>query len=88
MDDTLILSVAVQPRASKNVLAGIHNQQIKIKLTAPPVEGAANQMLIKQLGQWFKVPASRISIVQGESAKRKIVHIKQPIILPDFIKTP
>lgn len=88
VDDTLILCIAVQPRASKNALVGIHGQQIKVRLTAAPVEGKANQMLIKQLGQWFKVPVSRISITQGETSKRKIVHIKQPINLPDFIKTP
>ena len=88
IDETLILCVAVQPRASNNALVGIHGQQIKVRLTAPPVEGKANQALIKQLAQWFKVPASRISIEQGETSKRKIVHIKQPKQLPDFIKTP
>ena len=87
-DETLILCIAVQPRASNNVLVGIHGQQIKVRLTAPPVEGKANQALIKQLAQWFKVPVSQVSIAQGESSKRKIVHIKQPKLLPDFIKTP
>lgn len=88
VDDTLILSVAVQPRASNNAMVGIHGQQIKVRLTAPPVEGKANQSLIKQLAQWFKVPVSQVSIAQGETSKRKIVHIKQPKILPDFIKIP
>jgi uncharacterized protein (TIGR00251 family) len=87
VDDTLMLSVAVQPRASHNTLVGIHGQHVKVRLTAPPIEGKANQALIKQLSQWFKVPVSRISIAQGETSKRKIVHIKQPKILPDFIKT-
>ena len=88
IDETLILCIAVQPRASNNALVGIHGQQIKVRLTAPPVEGKANQALIKQLAQWFKVPVFRISIAQGETSKRKIVHIKQPNLLPDFIETP
>lgn len=84
----LVLCIAVQPRASNNVLVGIHGQQIKVRLTAPPVEGKANQALVKQLAQWFKVPVSQISIQQGQTSKHKIVHIKRPKRLPDFIKTP
>ena len=87
VDDTLILSIAVQPQASNNAMVGIHGQQIKVRLTAPPEEGKANQSLTKQLAQWFKVPVCQVSIAQGETSKRKIVHIKQPKILPDFIKT-
>ena len=84
----MILSVSVQPRASNNALIGIHGQQIKVRLTAPPIEGKANQQLMKLLAQWFKVSVSQVSLAQGESSKRKIVHIKQPKILPDCIKTP
>jgi len=87
-DENLVLCIAVQPRASNNALVGIHGEQIKVRLTAPPVEGKANQALIKQLAQWFKVPVSQISIQQGQTSKRKIVHIKCPKHLPDFIKIP
>ena len=64
------------------------NEIDEIELTAPPVEGKANQALVKQLAQWFKVPVSQISIQQGQTSKRKIVYIKRPKLLPDFIKTP
>ena len=87
-DDDLILSIAVQPRASGNALVGIHGAFIKVRLTAPPVEGKANQLLIKQLAKWFGVPAARIEIVQGETAKRKIVRIQHPKKIPHFIKKP
>ncbi|WP_455209398.1 DUF167 domain-containing protein [Kaarinaea lacus] len=86
--EDLILSIVVQPRASNNALVGIHGAHIKVRLTAPPVEGKANQMLIKQLAQWFEVPASRIFISQGDTSKRKIVRIQQPKHLPEFIKIP
>jgi uncharacterized protein (TIGR00251 family) len=88
LGDDLILSIAVQPRASGNALVGIHGAFIKVRLTAPPVEGKANQLLIKQLAKWFGVPAAHIEIVQGETAKRKIVRIQYPQILPHFIKKP
>lgn len=88
LDDDLILSIAVQPRASGNALVGIHGAFIKVRLTAPPVEGKANQLLIKQLAKWFGVPAARIEIVQGETAKHKIVRIQYPQKLPHFIKKP
>ncbi|WP_455199693.1 DUF167 domain-containing protein [Kaarinaea lacus] len=87
-DETLILSISVQPGASRNTLVGIHGQHIKVRLTAPPVEGKANQSLKKQLAKWFKVPAAQVSIRTGLTSKRKIVHIKQPRCLPDFIETP
>ena len=86
--DDLILSIAVQPRASGNALVGIHGAFIKVRLTAPPVEGKANQLLIKQLAKWFGVPTAHIEIVQGETAKRKIVRIQYPQKLPHFIKKP
>ncbi|WP_455366054.1 DUF167 domain-containing protein [Kaarinaea lacus] len=86
--EDLILSVAVQPRASNNTLVGIHGEFIKVRLTAPPVEGKANQLLIKQLARWFGVPATRVELAQGETARRKLVRIHNPQKLPEFIKKP
>ncbi|WP_455221575.1 DUF167 domain-containing protein [Kaarinaea lacus] len=86
--EELILCIAVQPRASNNALVGIHGDHIKVRLTAAPVDGKANQLLVKQLARWFGVSPSRITIAQGETSKRKIVHIQYPQKLPDFIKTP
>jgi len=85
--EDLILCIAVQPRASNNTLVGIHGDQIKVRLTAAPVDGKANQLLVKQLARWFGVPSSRVLITQGETSKRKIVHIQHPQKLPGFIKT-
>ncbi|MCI0505409.1 MAG: DUF167 family protein [Gammaproteobacteria bacterium] len=84
----LILSVVVQPRASNNALVGIQGAHIKVRLTAAPVDGKANELLIKQLAQWFRVPASRVSIEHGDTSKRKIVRIQQPERLPEFIEIP
>jgi hypothetical protein len=70
------LSVRVQPRASANGIAGIHGNSLKIRLTAPPVEGAANDALVIFLADTFAVPRRAIKILAGESSRSKIVEIE------------
>lgn len=74
----LVLQVLVAPRSSRNALLGFHDSRIKIALTAPPVDGEANEALISFLGQILKAPKSAISITRGSQAKRKEVHIASP----------
>lgn len=73
--ETATLSVRIQPRASKNELVRMENGGLKIRLTAPPVEGAANEALIKFLAETLSVSKSRIEIVAGHTAREKIVRI-------------
>jgi len=70
-----VLSVRVLPRSSRNELAGETGGALKVKLTAPPVEGAANKGLIKLLASVFKVPKSSVEIISGETSKNKKVRI-------------
>jgi len=70
-----VLSVRVLPRSSRNELAGETGGALKVKLTAPPVEGAANKGLIKLLASVFKVPKSSVEIISGEASKNKKVRI-------------
>jgi uncharacterized protein (TIGR00251 family) len=65
----------VTPRASKNEVIKISEGEFKVKLTAPPVDGAANEMLVKVLADYFDVTKSSIKIVGGKSARVKIVDI-------------
>lgn len=65
----------VSPRSSKNEIIEIAKNEYKIKLTAPPVGGEANQMLIKILAKHFNVSKSSIEIVGGKSAKIKMIDI-------------
>jgi uncharacterized protein (TIGR00251 family) len=83
--EDLILAVVVQPRASHNALVGIHGDRIKVRLTAPPVEGKANQELIKFIAKLFGVAPSRVTLQKGKTAKIKILRINHPANLPDFI---
>jgi len=68
--------VRVSPRASRNEVKRISEGEYKVKLTAPPVDGEANEMLIKILAEHFDVPKSSLSIIGGKSAKTKIVEIR------------
>lgn len=67
--------VKVSPRSSRNEVTRMAEGEYKVKLTAPPVDGEANAMLIKVLAEYFDVPKSSISIIGGKSAKTKIVEI-------------
>jgi uncharacterized protein (TIGR00251 family) len=66
----------MEPRSSKKGLAGVMDNVLKVKLTAPPVEGEANDQLIEVLSEATGVRKSSIRIVRGLSSKRKVVEIK------------
>jgi uncharacterized protein len=70
------VEVHVQPRASKNELAGIHEDTLKVRLTAPPVEGEANKECLKFLAKVFAVPKSHMEIVHGQKSRRKTILIR------------
>jgi len=68
--------VRVIPRSSKSEIVGEHNGALKIKLKSPPVDGAANEELVKLLAKEFEVSKSEIDIVSGRSSKTKQVRIR------------
>ncbi len=69
------LPVRIQPRASKNELVAMEGGGLKIRLTAPPVDGAANEALVKFLATVLSVPKSHVEIVSGHTSRDKIVRI-------------
>jgi hypothetical protein len=68
-------AVHVQPRAARNELCGIQGDALKLRLTSPPVEGAANRQCIDLLAQLLKVPRRDITILTGETSRHKTVRI-------------
>jgi hypothetical protein len=74
MKDT-ILKVYLQPRSSRNEIVGTYRDGIKVKVTAPPIEGKANEALIKFLAKEFKISASSVEIIKGHNSREKIVRI-------------
>lgn len=69
------LAVWVLPRSSRTGVAGMHGEAVKIRLTAPPVDGAANEELIRFLSDTLDVPRSSVSIVSGESGRSKVIEV-------------
>ena len=70
------LRLHVQPRASRSELGGRHGNAIKVRLTAPPVDGAANEELVRFLAERLGVLRSAISIAAGDTSRRKRVIIE------------
>jgi uncharacterized protein (TIGR00251 family) len=82
--EDLILDCHLQPRASKDEFAGLHGERMKIRLTAPPVEGKANAHLMAFLAAAFGVAKSQVSLESGELNRQKRVRVRAPRTLPDL----
>jgi uncharacterized protein (TIGR00251 family) len=67
--------VYVQPRASKTAVAGMHDGRLKIRLAAPPVDGAANAELVRFVAECLGVPKSEVRLVAGDSSRRKLLEV-------------
>ena len=72
----VVLSVFVQPRAAKNEVAGLHGEAVKLRLTAPPVEGAANKACIAFLAKALGLPKSALEIVAGQTGRHKQILVR------------
>lgn len=68
-------AVKVVPRASRNEIAGIHHDLIRVRLAAPPVKGAANRALVKFLAGVLDVSRQDVEIVAGHTSRRKVVRV-------------
>jgi len=68
-------SVKVHPRARKNALTGTIGDALKLALTAPPVEGRANQAVIEFFADLFEIPRSSVTIASGETSRNKVVRV-------------
>ena len=72
----LNFTVRVVPRASRSEITGEQSGALRVRIAAAPVEGAANQELIKLLAKTFKLPQKAVEIVSGAASKNKIVRIQ------------
>jgi hypothetical protein len=83
----LVIRLKVQPRASDDAFAEVMDDRIKLRLTAPPVNGKANIHLIRYLSRIFKVPKGQVLILSGEKGREKRVRIVAPRALPGIIQS-
>ncbi|MBB1486441.1 DUF167 family protein [Oceanospirillum sediminis] len=82
--DDLIIACHLQPKAGKDEFCGEHDGRLKIRITAPPVDGKANAHLCKFLARQFGVSKSKVHILQGELSRQKRVRIQAPEKLPEI----
>ncbi len=69
---TLFLSVKAQPRASRNAVAEIIGNELKVKITAPPVDSAANEALVEFLAETLGCPRGAVQLVRGGTSRHKV----------------
>ncbi len=72
---SFVLAVRVQPRSSKEEVAGISDGVVRIRLTAPPVEGKANEALLKFLSKKLGVPKGALELVAGDHGRNKLIRV-------------
>jgi len=73
--DVVRFAVHVQPRASRSAIEGLHGGALKVRLHAPPVDGAANDALVVLLADALGVPRRAVRVVAGGSSRRKVVEV-------------
>lgn len=87
-EDGIVLNIHVQPRASKNQICGVQGEALKIRLTSPPVDGAANKLCREFLADLFGVARSYVEILSGETSRHKRVRISgDPALLEKIVST-
>ncbi len=86
MED-ILLKVYLQPKASKNEITGSYRDGIKVKVTAPPIEGKANEALIRLLAKGFGISPSSIEIIKGLHSREKTLRISGKLDLKNFFRT-
>ena len=83
--DGIQFSAIIQPRSSRNKISALQGESLKIRLTSPPVDGAANKMCIKLLAKKLNIASSRIIIVNGQKGRNKLIRIKE-MSTSEFVK--
>jgi len=73
--DGIIFKVRVQPKSSKNEVWGLYQDALKIKLTAPPVEGKANKALLEFIADWLGIKKSQVEIISGHTGRLKTIKV-------------
>jgi uncharacterized protein len=71
--DGIRLRLRIQPRASKTEVSGLHGDSLRIRLAAPPVDGAANEELVRFLSELLGVPRRAVEVTAGQASRQKTV---------------
>ena len=74
--DGVRFAVRVQPRAPRSTVVGVHDGALRVRLAAPPVDGAANDELVRLLAGWLGVARRDVSIAGGMASRSKLVEVR------------
>jgi uncharacterized protein (TIGR00251 family) len=83
--DVVTLTLHVQPGAKRSEIAGLHGTALKLRLAAPPIEGKANEALLRFLSGVFAVPLRNIELKQGAQSRHKVIRITASLISPEAL---
>ena len=75
-DGAVQFTVRVQPRSSRTGVEGVHGDALKVRVNAPPVDGAANEAVVEVLAEALGVPRRAVRIVSGDSSRTKVVEVE------------
>ncbi len=86
--EDLLLELQVQPRASRDELAGVHGERMRVRVTAPPTEGKANERLLGFLADLCAVARRDVILERGAASRTKRVRVRKPRACPPGSDTP
>jgi uncharacterized protein (TIGR00251 family) len=84
-NDVITLTLHVQPGAKRSEIVGLHGESLKIKLAAPPIEGRANDALLKFIAGLFAVPLRNVKLKQGSQSRHKVAEIIKSAVDPESL---
>ncbi len=83
--DVITLTLHIQPGAKRTDVAGLHGDALKIRLAAPPIEGRANEALLKFIAESFGVPVRQVELKQGGQSRHKVVAVTGSKVEPEIL---
>ncbi len=83
--DVITLTLHIQPGAKRTDVAGLHGDALKIRLAAPPIEGRANEALLKFIAESFGVPVRQVELKQGGQSRHKVIAVTGSKVEPDSL---
>jgi uncharacterized protein len=83
--ENITLTLHVQPGAKRSEIAGLHGDALKIRLAAPPIEGRANEALLKFIAKLFDVPLRSVELKQGGQSRHKLVAVSGSKVEPESL---
>ena len=84
----IVLTLHVQPGAKRSEVTGLHGNALKIRLAAPPIEGRANEALLRFIAELFGVPLRNVELLRGAQSRHKMVKVSGSTIAPESLIAP